>query len=126
MLADYGATVVRVESTRPTSTRLRVSPPWQFGQPHPEGAAGFQSANANKLGVTIDLASARAGREVILDLVRWADVVTESFAPGVMAPRGLGWKRLSRGQLRDLIMLSSCIMGQSGPWRDSPASAVWR
>ena len=115
MLADYGATVVRVESTRALDT-LRVSPPWQFGQPHPEGAAGFQSANANKLGVTLDLHS-EAGREVLLDLVRWADVVTESFAPGVMDSRGLGWEQL-REVKPDLIMLSSCIMGQSGPWRD--------
>jgi crotonobetainyl-CoA:carnitine CoA-transferase CaiB-like acyl-CoA transferase len=115
VLADYGATVVRVESTGHLDT-LRVSPPWQFGHPHPEGAAGFQSANANKLGISVDLAGA-AGREVILDLVRWADVVTESFAPGVMASRGLGWERLREVNPR-LIMLSSCIMGQTGPWRD--------
>jgi crotonobetainyl-CoA:carnitine CoA-transferase CaiB-like acyl-CoA transferase len=115
LLADYGATVVRVESTRHLDT-LRVSPPWQFSQPHPEGAAGFQSANANKLGVTIDLAS-EEGRGIAFDLVRWADVVTESFAPGVMESRGLGWERL-REIKPDLIMLSSCIMGQSGPWRD--------
>jgi crotonobetainyl-CoA:carnitine CoA-transferase CaiB-like acyl-CoA transferase len=115
MLADYGATVVRVESARALDT-LRVSPPWQFGQPHPEGAAGFQCANANKLGVTLDFKS-EAGREVLLDLVRWADVVTESFSPGVMDSRGLGWEQL-RAVKPDLIMLSSCIMGQSGPWRD--------
>jgi crotonobetainyl-CoA:carnitine CoA-transferase CaiB-like acyl-CoA transferase len=115
VLADYGATVVRVESTKFLDT-LRVSPPWQFTQPHPEGAAGFQSANANKLGVTVDLAS-EDGRDIILDLARWADVVTESFAPGVMAARGLSWDRLREAR-PDLIMVSSCIMGQSGPWRD--------
>ena len=82
MLADYGATVVRVESKRRVDT-LRVSPPWQFTQPNLEGAAGFQSANANKLGLSLDLASDE-GRAVVLDLVRWADVVTESFAPGVI------------------------------------------
>jgi crotonobetainyl-CoA:carnitine CoA-transferase CaiB-like acyl-CoA transferase len=115
MLADYGATVVRVESMRRLDT-LRVSPPWQFGAPHPEGAAGFQSANANKLGITIDLAR-EEGRQIVLDLVRWADVVTESFAPGVMESWGLSWERLQ--QLKpDLIMISSCIMGQTGPWRD--------
>jgi crotonobetainyl-CoA:carnitine CoA-transferase CaiB-like acyl-CoA transferase len=113
VLADYGATVVRVESTKFLDT-LRVSPPWQFTQPHPEGAAGFQSANANKLGITLDLASDE-GRDIVLALARWADVVTESFAPGVVAARGLGWEQL-RAQKPDLIMLSSCIMGQSGPW----------
>jgi crotonobetainyl-CoA:carnitine CoA-transferase CaiB-like acyl-CoA transferase len=115
MLADYGAKVVRVESTRHLDT-LRVTPPWQFSAPHPEGAAGFQSANANKLGITVDLAS-REGREVVLDLVLWADVVTESFAPGVMESRGLAWETL-RELKPNLIMISSCIMGQTGPWRD--------
>jgi len=115
MLADYGATVVRVESSKHLDT-LRVSPPWQFGQPHPEGAAGFQSANANKLGVTIDLRS-EEGRAIVIDLTRWADVVTESFAPGVMQAHGLGYSQL-REIKPDLIMISSCIMGQTGPWRD--------
>jgi len=115
MLADYGATVVRVESSKHLDT-LRVSPPWQFGQPHPEGAAGFQSANANKLGVTIDLSS-EEGRAIILDLARWADVATESFAPGVMEAHGLGYEQLRRVK-PDLIVISSCIMGQTGPWRE--------
>jgi len=115
MLADYGATVVRIESSKHLDT-LRVSPPWQFGQPHPEGAAGFQSANANKLGVTVDLASAE-GRDLVLDLARWADVVTESFAPGVMEARGLGYEQLRKVK-PELIMISSCIMGQTGPWRE--------
>jgi crotonobetainyl-CoA:carnitine CoA-transferase CaiB-like acyl-CoA transferase len=114
MLADYGATVVRVESAKRLDT-LRLSPPWQFAHPHPEGAAGFQSANANKLGITLDLDS-QAGRAVALDLVRWADVVTESFAPGVMDAWKLGWDDL-RAVNPALIMLSSCIMGQTGPWR---------
>jgi len=115
MLADYGATVVRVESRSHLDT-LRLSPPWQFTQPDLEGAAGFQSANANKLGITLDLASDE-GREVIFDLVRWADVVTESFAPGVMDSLGIGWEVL-RGVNPKAILISSCLMGQSGPWRD--------
>jgi crotonobetainyl-CoA:carnitine CoA-transferase CaiB-like acyl-CoA transferase len=115
MLADYGATVVRVESRSRLDT-LRVSPPWQFTQPNLEGAAGFQSANANKLGLTLDLAS-DAGREVVLDLVRWADVVTESFAPGVMQSLGLGSDVLRKVN-PNAILASSCLMGQGGPWRD--------
>jgi len=115
VLADYGATVVRVESMKRVDT-LRVIPPYQFGNPHTEGAAAFQCANANKLGITLDLATAE-GREVALDLVRWADVVTESFTPGVIDQYGLGWETL-RQIKPDLIMISSCLMGQTGPWRD--------
>ncbi|HKA15336.1 MAG TPA: CoA transferase [Myxococcota bacterium] len=115
MLADYGAEVIHVESTTHLDT-LRVIPPYQYSNPHPEGAGGFQCANANKLGITLDLCSAQ-GREIVLELVRRSDVVTESFAPGVIDHYGLGWEAL-REVKPDLIMISSCLLGQSGPWRD--------
>jgi crotonobetainyl-CoA:carnitine CoA-transferase CaiB-like acyl-CoA transferase len=114
VLADYGADVVRVESSKQLDT-LRVSPPWQYSQPSPDGAAGFQSANANKRCLCLDWTTAK-GRAVLMDLVRWADVVTESFAPGVLAAHGLDWPSL-RAVNPDLIMISSSIMGQTGPWR---------
>ncbi len=115
MLADYCATVVKIESTRSLDT-LRVIPPYQFSHPHPEGAGGFQCANANKLCITLDLASG-AGRRIALELVDWADVVTESFAPGVIDHYGLGYETL-RERKPELIMISSCLTGQTGPWRD--------
>jgi crotonobetainyl-CoA:carnitine CoA-transferase CaiB-like acyl-CoA transferase len=114
MLADYGATVVRIESTTHIDT-LRVITPYQFANPHPEGAGCFQSANANKLGMTLDITSDE-GRALILKLVEWADVVTESFASGVMAAAGLDYESL-RKHKPDIIMISSCLMGQTGPWR---------
>lgn len=115
MLADYGATVVHVESTRHLDT-LRVIPPYRFNHPHPEGAGAYQCANANKLGLTLDVRRPES-REILLDLVRWADVVTESFTPGVLDGLGLGYEALRRVR-PDLVMISSCLMGQSGPWRD--------
>ena len=114
MLADYGATVVHVESTQHLDT-LRIIPPYQFSLPHPEGSGAFQSANANKLGITLDLSS-EEGRKIALELVQWADVVTESFAPGVIEEYGLGWETLRKVN-PELIMISSCLMGQTGPWR---------
>lgn len=114
MLADYGATVIRVESRSHLDT-LRVIPPYQFNHPHPEGAGGFQSANANKLGITLQM-STDEGRKILHELVEWADVVTESFAPGVAPALGLGYEKL-REIKPDLIMISSCLMGQTGPWR---------
>jgi crotonobetainyl-CoA:carnitine CoA-transferase CaiB-like acyl-CoA transferase len=115
MLADYGAEVIHVESTSRLDT-LRVIPPYQYANPHPEGAGGFQCANANKLGITLDLASPE-GREIALELVRRSDVVTESFAPGVISRYGLGWETL-REVKPDLVMIASCLLGQTGPWRD--------
>jgi benzylsuccinate CoA-transferase BbsF subunit len=115
MLADYGADVVHVESTGHLDT-MRAIPPYRFNTPHPEGAGGMQCANANKRMLTLDLARPE-GREIALELVAWADVVTESFAPGVIDHYGLGWETL-RAVKPDLVMISSCLMGQSGPWRD--------
>ncbi len=110
--ADYGATIVRVES----SGRIDVTRgmgPFHGGEPGPENSGVYQDFNAGKLGLTLDLASG-AGCAVIRDLVRWADVVTESFSPKVMRAWRLDYQSLR--QLRpDMIMLSSCLMGQSGP-----------
>ena len=114
-LADFGATVVHVESTRRIDT-IRTIPPWHGGSPSPDGSGPMQGANAGKLCVTLDLAHPES-RPVLEALVRWADVVTESFAPGVLARLGLDYASLCR--LRpDVILVSSSLMGQSGELRD--------
>lgn len=112
ILADYGATVVRVESTKRIDT-ARTLAPFFGGSIGTEQSGCFQNLNLGKRLLTLDPANP-AGREVFLDLVRWADVVTESFKPGTMAKWNLGWDAL-RAAKPDLIMLSSCLMGQSGP-----------
>src|SRR5262249_21176085 len=113
VLADYGATVVRVESTRRMDT-ARTLAPFHDGRPGAERSALFHNTNANKLMPT--LAPTRPeGRSVVLDLVRWADVVAESFKPGVMRSWGLDYTAL-RAVKPDVVMLSTCLMGQTGPW----------
>lgn len=112
VLADYGATVVRIESSTRIDT-ARTLAPYRDGQPGPERSGIFHNVNAGKRMLTLDPTSA-AGREVVLDLVRWADVVTESFSPGAMARLGFDYETL-RGVKPDVIMLSTCLMGQTGP-----------
>jgi crotonobetainyl-CoA:carnitine CoA-transferase CaiB-like acyl-CoA transferase len=59
-----------------------------------------------------------AGREVARKLiVEWADVVVDSFTPRVMPGWGLAYDDLSKTR-PDLIMLSTCMQGQTGPYRD--------
>lgn len=111
-LADFGATVVRVESGTRIDT-ARVAPPFVGGQPGAENSALYGTWNAGKLGVTLDL-SLEPGRVVARDLAAWADVVLESFSPGQVARWGLDYASLSAGR-RDLIMLSTAIVGQTGP-----------
>ena len=112
VLADYGATVLRIESSKRIDTG-RTIVPFIGNQYGPESAIRFQDINAGKLGMTLDLAQ-EEGRAVFLDLVRWADVVVESFSPKVMRGWALDYKSLRKVK-PDIIMLSTCLMGQTGP-----------
>jgi crotonobetainyl-CoA:carnitine CoA-transferase CaiB-like acyl-CoA transferase len=114
-LADFGATVVKVESGRRIDTARTIGPYWH-GETGPETSGAFHNLNAGKLSVTVDLDTA-GGRDVVLDLVRWADVVAESFSPRAMTGRGLGYDELRRAN-PSVIMLSTCLMGQTGPLAD--------
>ncbi len=111
-LADYGATVVKIESTTLVDTS-RTLQPFKDGVPGPERSGLFACTAAGKLGVTLDLKS-DAGREVFFKLVQWADVLTESFASGAMKAMGFDYEHL-REINPGLIMMSSCLNGQTGP-----------
>jgi len=112
VLAQYGATVVRVENAARMDT-VRLLPPYWGGKAGREASMAFGSINAGKLSVSLDPNHPDA-RAVIVDLVRWADVVTESFSPKAMRAWGLDAASLRRIK-PDLIMLSSCLFGQDGP-----------
>jgi crotonobetainyl-CoA:carnitine CoA-transferase CaiB-like acyl-CoA transferase len=111
-LADYGATVVKVESEQRTDGARTVGP-FCNDDPGPDNTGLFHSMAANKLALALDLSRPEA-REVVLDLVRWADVVTESFSPKAMKAWGLDCEQLRKVNPR-LVMVSSCLMGQTGP-----------
>ena len=111
-LADFGATVIRVESRERIDT-ARVMGPFPNAQFDNQRSLLFENCNANKLGITLDLGRQQA-REVVRDLVGWADVVIESFMPGQMARFGLDYQELKTINPA-LIMLSSSLMGQTGP-----------
>ena len=112
MLADYGATVVRIESPTRVDT-ARTLAPYLGDKLGPDTSGLFANCNAGKLGISLDLANP-ASREVVHDLVRWADIVTESFSPKAMRAWGFDYESLRKVK-PDIIMLSSCLMGQTGP-----------
>ena len=62
-----------------------------------------------------DLATPEA-KDVVFDLVKWCDVLTESFSPRAMANWGFSYDELKKVN-PELIMFSSCLMGQTGPMR---------
>jgi benzylsuccinate CoA-transferase BbsF subunit len=113
VLSDYGATVVRIESAERLDP-MRLFGPYHGGEPGPENSGWFQNINAGKLSLRLDLSN-EAARGVIHDLVRWADVVIESFSPKAMRAWQFDYASLRRIK-PDLIMLSTCLMGQSGPY----------
>ncbi|MET0986039.1 MAG: CoA transferase [Steroidobacteraceae bacterium] len=112
VLADFGATVVRVESSKRVDT-ARLMGPYPNGKVDVQRSALFENCNAGKWGLALDLKDERA-QHVARDLIAWADVAVESFAPGQMARWGLGYEQLARAH-PDLIMVSTSLMGQSGP-----------
>jgi crotonobetainyl-CoA:carnitine CoA-transferase CaiB-like acyl-CoA transferase len=110
LLADLGADVVKVEEPV-GGDYLRQMPPLL----HDGTSALFHSVNRGKRSVTIDLKSA-AGHERFLRLCADADVVVESFRPGVMQKLGLAPAELLRRFPR-LIVASITGYGQDGPLR---------
>ena len=118
MLANFGATVVHVESrAHPDGFRLQY-PPYKDGKPGIDASGCFAYFNDSKLGVTLDLKNPR-GVALARRLVASCDVVIENMRPGVMARIGLSFDVLEQDNPR-LIMLSSCNMGQTGPRADTP------
>ncbi|MCC6438769.1 MAG: CoA transferase [Acidimicrobiales bacterium] len=113
VLADYGATVVRIESSKRVDT-ARTIQPFRNDGTGVDDSGLFNNMNAGKLALALDMSKPEA-RDVILDLVRWADVVLEAFSPKAMKGWGLDYETLRAVNPR-IVMLSTCLMGQSGPW----------
>ncbi|MDH5290344.1 MAG: CoA transferase [Acidimicrobiia bacterium] len=112
-LADFGATVVKVETQQRVDVTRTVMPLHPLNDQHPLECGGlFNNANAGKVGIELDL-NTDAGREVLWDLIRWADVVLESFSAGAMERMGFGYERI-RAVNPSVILYSSCLPGQTG------------
>ena len=112
ILCDYGAEVVKVETASRPDT-MRTVNPFVNEDPHPDNSVGYGVYNAGKRSLSLDLSKPES-KEVVFDLIRWADIATESFAPGAMGRLGFGYDVLSEIN-PGLIMLSSSLLGQSGP-----------
>src|SRR5439155_13050144 len=110
MLADYGADVIKIEE--PGSG--------DYGRFMPPQLAGgmslyFVAINRNKRSMTLNL-KLQAGREIFLRMVRQADVVLESFRPGVMDRLGLGYEQLKEAN-PGIVYCGISGYGQDGPYR---------
>src|SRR6266704_2566749 len=122
-LADHGATVVRVESHARYDV-VRLGPPWHDGKPGIERSQFYASYNTSKLGLALDLSKPEA-RAIARRLAAWADVVVESYTPRVMRAFGLAYEDLRAANPR-LVMLSTCLQGQTGPYAELPGRDATR
>jgi crotonobetainyl-CoA:carnitine CoA-transferase CaiB-like acyl-CoA transferase len=116
-LAEYGATVVRVESKRRPEV-LRHAPPFSGNQEGLNRSGYYANYNANKFGFGLNMGLPQA-REFVKRLVAWADLVTENFTPGTMEEWGLGYEELCQVK-PDIILFSTSMLGRGGPYSRQP------
>ncbi len=116
-LADYGATVVKIESKARPET-WRIQPPFKDNIPGFNRGGIFNTINTGKYSVNINTAKPQ-GKELIKKLIAWADIVTENFAGGSMEKMGFGYE-VCKEINPEIIMVSSAMMGQTGPWSILP------
>jgi crotonobetainyl-CoA:carnitine CoA-transferase CaiB-like acyl-CoA transferase len=114
-LSDFGADVIKVEDTGP-GDYVRWAPPYYEGADETARSALFMALNRGKRSIRVDLKSA-GGKDVLLRLAREADVLLESFRPGVLDRLGVGYERL-RDENPGLVYCAITGYGQDGPNRD--------
>ena len=112
LLADHGADVVKVEDTAMGDYARWAAPRHAGAEPSAAGAL-FVALNRGKRSIRVDLKRSQ-GRDVLLRLVRDADVLLESFRPGVMDRLGVGYERLREENPR-LVYCAITGYGQDGP-----------
>ena len=113
MLADFGADVIKIEEPE-----IGDYARWEEPKVGDRGGAVFYSLNRNKRSVTLNLKTEQ-GKKVFLELVKTADVVVESFRPGVMDRLGLGYEKLQEIN-KKLIYCAITGFGQTGPYAKLP------
>lgn len=116
-LADMGAQVIKVENPGDGGDHSRDSAPMVNGV-----SAWYAALNRGKKTITLNL-KAPKGREIFLELVKKADIVTENFRPGVMEKLGLSYETLKAVNPR-IILASVSGYGSYGPYTQRPGYDV--
>lgn len=112
LLGDLGADVIKVETPSGDIGRT-LGPPFIDGE-----SPIYLAVNRNKRGVVIDLKTPEGLRQA-RTLIRGADILIESFRPGVAARLGIGFEDARKLSPR-LVYCSVSAYGQTGPWSGKP------
>ena len=116
LLADFGAEVIKIEDPKIGDYARMYEPKLD------EDSALFHSLNRNKKSVCLDLKT-EEGKHNFIKMVENADIVVESFRPGVMERLGLGYQTLKLVNPR-LIYCAVTGYGQTGPYKDFPGHDI--
>jgi alpha-methylacyl-CoA racemase len=118
LLADLGADVIKVEDTGP-GDYVRWAPPYYGSEeqtPLGTRSAIYLSLNRNKRSIRLDLKQ-EPGRQALIKLAETAEVLVESFRPGVLEKLGVGYEVLRQAN-HALVYCPITGYGQDGPNRD--------
>lgn len=119
ILADLGASVIKVERPGSGDEGRLMGPPFQM---RPDGKPGdsalYLSANRGKRSVTINIATPE-GQELIRELVTRSDVLIENYKFGDLARYGLDYESLAKVN-PGLVYCSVTGFGQNGPYKHRP------
>lgn len=118
LFADMGADVILVEPLQ--GNELRREGPFIDGQAGTERSLSFAYQNTSKRGICLDLETA-SGQHLLRELAASADLVLESFAPGWMEARGMGYARLAERR-PSIVVASITPYGQTGPYAQMQAT----
>jgi len=118
LLSDLGAEVIKIE-TPATGDEARRRGPFLNDIPDSEKSGLFLYLNTNKLGITLDIETS-AGRNILKELVKQADILVEDNPPKKMEELGLTYADLKKINPR-LVMTSITPFGQIGPYRNYKA-----
>jgi crotonobetainyl-CoA:carnitine CoA-transferase CaiB-like acyl-CoA transferase len=119
LLADFGATVIKIEKPGIGDTTRRMGP-FLNDEPDIEKSGTFFYLNTNKKSITLNLET-ETGINLFFKLLVKTDVIVENFAPGTMSGLGLSYEALAKLKPQ-IIMTSISGFGQTGPYRDYKAT----
>lgn len=111
-IADHGGMVVTIES-RTQPDICRTVPPYKDNIPGFDRTGPWTEVHSDRYSMTLNLRHPKK-MEVVEKLIKWGDIVTENFTPGIMQKLGLGYEELRKIN-PEIIMLSSGMQGQTGP-----------
>ena len=115
-LAAFGAEVIRIED--PTREGrwdiLRGGVPYADERRGINLGGSFNNHNTDKLGITLNLRTTK-GKEILTEIIKRSDAVTENFSAGVLDKWGFGYEQLQK-IMPDIVYVSNCGFGHVGPY----------